>query len=96
MDRNDLPLDPRHLGVPSDASKMISEPMVLSAQTMRLSCSENYTMSKQTATSFRYLGVAFGCAQSDFHARGTFGAKPFTYLAPRLTLSPNGSKHASC
>ena len=21
-----------------------------------------------------YLGVPFGCAQSDFHARGTFGA----------------------
>ena len=28
MDRNKFPLDPRHLGVPSGASKTISEPMV--------------------------------------------------------------------
>jgi hypothetical protein len=27
-DRNELPLEPRHLGVPLGASKMISEPMV--------------------------------------------------------------------
>jgi hypothetical protein len=37
MDRNELPLEPRHLGVPSSASKMISDPMVHMMQTMHLS-----------------------------------------------------------
>ena len=93
---NELPLEPCHLGVPSGGSKIISEHMVRSAQTVHLSCVKIRTISNHTETSFRYLGVTFGCAQSDFHARATFGAKPFTYLAPRLTLSPNGSKLASC
>ena len=31
---NEIPHDPRHLGVPSGASKTISEPMVRSAQTV--------------------------------------------------------------
>jgi hypothetical protein len=29
MDQNEFPLEPRHLGVPSSASKTIYEPMVL-------------------------------------------------------------------
>jgi hypothetical protein len=37
MDRNELPLEPCHLGVPSVASKMIYELMVLLAQTVHLS-----------------------------------------------------------
>jgi hypothetical protein len=37
MDRNDLLLDPRRLGVQSIMSKMIYEPMVHSAQTVHLS-----------------------------------------------------------
>ena len=65
---------PHHLGVPSFKSKMISDPMVRSAQTMHLSCVETNTISKWTKTSFHYLGVPFWCAQSNFHARGTFGA----------------------
>jgi hypothetical protein len=36
MDRNELPLEPRDLGVPSDASKMILEPMVCLAPTVHL------------------------------------------------------------
>jgi hypothetical protein len=36
MDQNELPLEPRDLGVPSDASKMIPEPMVCLAQTVHL------------------------------------------------------------
>ena len=43
---NELPLEPRHLGVPSGVSKTISEPMVLSAQTMHLSCVKISTISK--------------------------------------------------
>jgi hypothetical protein len=34
MDRNELQLEPRHLGVPLGASKTIPEPMVRLAQTM--------------------------------------------------------------
>jgi hypothetical protein len=37
MDQNEILHDPRHLGVPSGASKMISEAMARSAQTMHLS-----------------------------------------------------------
>ena len=37
-DQNKIPRDPCHLGVQWHASKMFSEPMVHSAQTMQLSC----------------------------------------------------------
>jgi hypothetical protein len=46
IDRNELPLDPYHIGVPSGASKMISEPMVYLAQTVLLSYVEINTISK--------------------------------------------------
>jgi hypothetical protein len=49
---NELPLDPRHEGVPLGVSKMISEPMVCSTQIVHLSCAEINTISKQTQTSF--------------------------------------------
>ena len=51
-DRNEVPHDPRHLGVPSGASKTIYEPMLCSAQTMHLSCVNVSTISKWTETSF--------------------------------------------
>jgi hypothetical protein len=38
MDWIELPHEPRHLGVPPRASKIISEPMVYLAQTVHLSC----------------------------------------------------------
>jgi hypothetical protein len=37
MDQNEIPHDPRHLGVPSGASKTTSEAMVRSVQTVHLS-----------------------------------------------------------
>jgi hypothetical protein len=37
MDQNEITHDPRHLGVLSGASKMISEPVVRSAQIVPLS-----------------------------------------------------------
>ena len=43
---NEIPLDPRHLGVPS--GKTISEPMVRLAQTVDLSCTNTNTISKRT------------------------------------------------
>jgi hypothetical protein len=50
MDRNKLPLKSHHLGVPSGASKPISEPMVRLAQTLHLSCSDANTISEWTKT----------------------------------------------
>ena len=50
MDRNEIPLEPRHLGVLSGAVKMISEPCL--EQTMHLSCTNTNTISKQTKTRF--------------------------------------------
>jgi hypothetical protein len=51
MDRNDHPLEPSHLVVPSGASKTISEPMVRLVQTMQLSCVKISTICKQTKMS---------------------------------------------
>jgi hypothetical protein len=51
MDRNELPFEPRHLGGPSGASKMIYEAMVYLVQTVHLSCTETNTVSKRTETS---------------------------------------------
>jgi hypothetical protein len=48
---NRAPPDPRHLGVPSGASKTIYEPMVLSLQTVHLSCVKISTFSKRTEQS---------------------------------------------
>jgi hypothetical protein len=53
MDQNEIPHDPRHLGVASDAYKMISEPMVHLAQTMHRSSVKISTISKQTKMSFQ-------------------------------------------
>jgi hypothetical protein len=50
MDRNELPLEPRDQGVPSGASKMISESIVHLAQTMHLSCTDTNTGSQRTET----------------------------------------------
>jgi hypothetical protein len=57
MDRNELSLDPRDLGVQSDASKIISEPMVLLAQMVHLSCIEIDTTPEQTEMSFHMTYV---------------------------------------
>jgi hypothetical protein len=52
MDPNKLRLEPRHLGVSSGASKMISEPIVRSAQTVLLYCTETNSIPKRTETRF--------------------------------------------
>ena len=52
IDQNEIAHDPRHLGVPSGESKMISEPMVRLAQTAHLSCVKISTISKRTEMSF--------------------------------------------
>jgi hypothetical protein len=49
---NRAPLDPRYLGVPSGASKMIYEPMVRLTQTEHLSCNDANAVSKQIKMRF--------------------------------------------
>jgi hypothetical protein len=82
-DSNKFPLQPRHLGVSSGVSKMISEPMVRSAQTVHLYCTDTNTVSKRTETRFDMTHssrTSIGCVQDDFRACGTFG----TNCAPIL------------
>jgi hypothetical protein len=45
-DRSEHSLEPRHLGVPSGASKRISKPMVRLAQTVHLLGTDTNTVSK--------------------------------------------------
>jgi hypothetical protein len=67
MDRNEIPQDPHHLGVPSSASKTISEPTVRSTQTVHLSCIKINTISKWTENECplvpRHLGVPSGASK---------------------------------
>jgi hypothetical protein len=51
-DRKEILHDPRHLGVPSSASKMIYEAMIRLVQTVVLSYAETNTISKWTETRF--------------------------------------------
>jgi hypothetical protein len=71
MYQNELPLEPRHLGVPSGASKMILEPVVRLAQTVHLSCIKISTISKRNEVSIRYASsrrITIGCVQKRFWA----------------------------
>jgi hypothetical protein len=51
-DQNEILHDPRHLGVPSGASKSVSEAMVRLVQTMDLSCTDTNTISKRIETRY--------------------------------------------
>jgi hypothetical protein len=98
MDRSELPLEPRHVGEPSNASKMIYEPMVHLTQTEHLSCTDANTISKWIETRFHMTHVT-----EEFHrvrlkwfpSQWYVQCKPCTYLASRLALSPNRSNQAS-
>jgi hypothetical protein len=57
MERNEIPHDPRNLGVLSGVSKMIIRPMVRSAQAVHLSCSNSKARSKQTEMTFHMTQV---------------------------------------
>jgi hypothetical protein len=54
----ELSLEPHHLGVPSGASKMISELTVHLAQTMHLSCTDSNTVSKDKELRFHMTHVS--------------------------------------
>ena len=69
IDRIELPLEPLQLGVPSSASKMVSQSMVHPTQTMHLSCTETNTISKQTKAILddtHHLGVLSGACKLIF------------------------------
>jgi hypothetical protein len=55
---NRAPIDPRHLGVQSDVSKMSYEPMVHLTQTEHLSCTDANTISKHIETRFHMTHFA--------------------------------------
>jgi hypothetical protein len=98
MFQNDFPFDPRHVGVPSIALKMMSEPMVRSVQTMHLSCVETNTTSKQTKTIFHLIYATYEyhlVCPKRFQSLWYISCKLCTYLASRLILSPNRPKCAS-
>jgi hypothetical protein len=98
MDRNELPFEPRHLGVPSGASKKISEPMVRMAQTIHLSCTETNTISKRIEMRFYMTHVTLEhcpVRPKRFLRLWDNLRKLCTYLVLNLTLSPNGPKRVS-
>jgi hypothetical protein len=57
MKQNELPLDPRHLGVPSGVPKTIYEPIARSVQMGHQSCVEINTVSKRTDMSFHLTDI---------------------------------------
>ena len=88
---NELPLEPRHLGVPSGAPETISEPMVHSTQTKHLSCVKISTISKLTETSFHFCIISYENPRvclNQFLSRWYVWRKMCTNLALTLTLSP--------
>jgi hypothetical protein len=95
--RTEIPLEPRHLGVPSSVSKTISMPMVCLVQTVHLSYTDTNTMSKQTKTRFQTTHVSSNFHQVHpklFMSLWYVQCKPCIYLASRLVLSPNGPNRA--
>jgi hypothetical protein len=83
MDSNKLQLEPHHLGVSSGASKMISEPMVHTSQTVHLYCIDSNTVSRRTETRFHMTHSprsSIGCVQHDFRANGTFNTNRAPFL----------------
>ena len=56
-DRTKLSLEPLHLGVPTGASKMVSQTMVHQAKTVNISCTESNTVFKQTEARFHMTHV---------------------------------------
>ena len=65
-DRTEHPHEPLHLGVPTSASKMVSQTMVHQVQTVHLSCTETKNISKWTEVTFhmtRHQGVTSGASK---------------------------------
>jgi hypothetical protein len=87
-----IPHDPRHLAVPSCASKMISEPLVCSTQTVHLSCVKIDTIYKQTEMRFHLSLITYEYhrLRPKWFLRLWYAQrKPCSYHAATLTVSPN-------
>jgi hypothetical protein len=77
------PLELRHLGVLSGASKMISEPTVCLAQTMHLSCPDNNNISKWSKRRFHMTHVTL-----EFHrVRPNQSSEPLVLSAETMLLT---------
>jgi hypothetical protein len=82
-------LMPHHLGVPSGASKMISEPMVRLTQTKHLSCIDPNIVSKRIEMRFHMTYVIeefYQVCRKQFLSLWYVQRKPYTYLMSRLAL----------
>ena len=92
LTKNKLPLETHHLGVPSGASKRLSEPMVRLAPTVHLSCTDtNSLQTERNEIPYDpvHLGAPSGASKMISEPMVRL-AKPCTYLALTLTTSPNG------
>jgi hypothetical protein len=89
MKRRDIPHEPRHAGVLSGASQMISHSMVRSTQTVHLSCVKISTISKRTELSLerRHLGGPSGTSKTIY--------KSMICLVQTVHLSCNDTKTVS-
>jgi hypothetical protein len=97
-DQNGIPHDPRHLRVPSGASKTTSEAMVRSSQTMHLSCMKISYIFEWSRSSFHLSLVTkeyHRVHPKRFLSLWYIWCKPCTYLASRFVVSPNELNQAS-
>jgi hypothetical protein len=89
-DQNEVLLEPHHLGVSSGVSKMISEPMVCSAQTVH-SLAPMLTPSliglKQDSTWPTSPRSSIGCVQNNCWANGTFVVNHAPFCVNVSTIS---------
>jgi hypothetical protein len=86
----ELPLEPHQLGVPSCASKMISVPVVRSAQTMQLSCVKNSAISNELSQASTWASSPrsnIGCVQNHFWAYGMFSTNLHLSCTDTNTIS---------
>jgi hypothetical protein len=67
MDQNEIPHDPRHVGVPSGASEMIYEPVQHSAQIMHISCIKISTIDRGGVPDLSVSGDNFHLVVVDPH-----------------------------
>jgi hypothetical protein len=98
MERSEILQDPRHLGVPLGASKMIYENMVCSMQTMHLSCIElalSPKGPKQASTWASWPSGAIECVQKDLWAYGTSTANHEPTCTDTNTVSHRKEKRDS-
>jgi len=93
--QSEIPDDTHHLGVLFGASILIFENMVCSMQTVHLSYIKFSTISKQTILSFHLSPFTYEyhrMCPKWFLSLWCIRRKLCTYLAPKLTLSPNQRK----